>query len=143
MAKRFNYGKMQGTAARLLAHFKQGLVTLHRDVNGDPRPPDWPTWEAWPDNSRREVYELDAVVKGVSQKLIDGDVVLASDLEMTCSHKMALVEVNGESVTPAPVEFDADLLDTLAIDGKPVTIVRNLTVPAAGTQVAHKYAVRG
>lgn len=142
----FNYGKMQGTATRLLARFKQGRVTLHRDVDGDPRPPGHPTWEPWPDNSRREVYELDAVVKGVSAKLIDGDVVVATDLELTCSHKMTLVEtkVGGDKPVKSntPVTFDAALLDTLAIDGRPVTIVRDLTVPAAGTPVAHKFIIR-
>jgi len=142
MARRFNYGKMQTKATRLLARFNQGRVTLQRNVNGIPRPPDWPTWEPWPDSSRHQLYELDAVVKGVSARLVDGNVVIATDLELTCAHKMTLADVDGISVTPAEVEFDAALLDTLAIDGKPVTIVRDLTVPAAGTPVAHKFIVR-
>lgn len=142
MSSRFDYAKMQSTAGRLLARFKQGRVTVVRNVDGDPMPPDWPTWEPWPDNSRREVYELDAVVRGVSAKLVDGDVVVATDLEVVCSHKMMLAEVNGAVVTPAAVEFDAALLDTLNIDGRPVTIVRDLTVPAAGVPVAHRYVIR-
>lgn len=137
------YSEMAEVAAGLLAEFKQGRVTVVRNTGGDPMPPDWPTWEPWPDNSRQEVYELDAVVKGVSAKLVDGDVVVASDLELTCSHKMTLVEVDGEAVTPVAVEFDAALLDTLNIDDRPVTIVRDLTVPAAGVPVAHRYVVRG
>lgn len=145
MARRFNYGKMQGTASRLLEKFKQGRVTLTRTTQAE-KPIDWPTWEPWDGVTTVQVYELDAVVKGVSAKLIDGDVVVATDLELTCSHKMTLVETKVGSDEPAmssaPVAFDAALLDTLAIDGRPVTIVRDLTVPAAGTPVAHRYVVR-
>lgn len=141
MARRFNYGKMQGTATRLLARFKQGRVTVVRTTQTE-KPDDWPTWEPWTGETTTQVYELDAVVRGVSAKLIDGNVVIASDLELTCSQKMVLVEVDGAAVTPSAVAFEAGLLDTLAIDGKPVTIVRDLTVPAAGTPVAHRYVVR-
>lgn len=145
MAKRFNYVKMQGTASRLLEKFKQGRVTLTRTTQAE-KPVDWPTWEPWTDATTIYTYEFDAVVKGVSAKLIDGDVVLASDLEVTCSHKMTLVETivgDDEPVASStPVAFDAALLDTLAINGRPVTIVRDLTVPAAGTPVAHRYVVR-
>lgn len=145
MARRFNYAKMQGTASRLLEKFKQGRITLTRTTQAE-KPVDWPTWEPWDGTTTIYTYELDAVVKGVSAKLIDGDVVLASDLEVTCSHKMTLVEtkfVDDEPVASStPVAFDAALLDTLAIDGRPVTIVRDLTVPAAGTPVAHRYVVR-
>lgn len=142
MARRFNYGKMQATANRLLARFKQGRVTVIRNVDGDPRPPDWPTWEPWPDNSRREVYELDAVVKGVSEKFIDGDTVKASDLEVVCSNKMTLVEVDGDPVAPVAVEFDVALAETMNIDGQPVTIVRRVAVPAAGVKIVHRFIVR-
>lgn len=141
------YAKFQKTATRLIGKWKQGRVTVVRNVGGDPMPPGWPTWEVWPDNSRVEIYELDAVVKGVSAKLIDGTTVIASDRELTCSHKMTLVETivgdNDPVVSSTPAEFDAGLLDTLAIDGKPVTIMRDLTVPGAGTPVAHRYVIRG
>lgn len=145
MARRFNYAKMQGTASRLLEKFKQGRITLTRTTQAE-KPIDWPTWEPWDGATTVQVYELDAVVKGVSAKLIDGDVVIATDLELTCAHKMTLVETKVGSDEPAmsntPTAFDAALLDTLAIDGRPVTIVRDLTVPGAGTPVAHRYVVR-
>lgn len=140
------YAKFQKTATRLIGKWKQGRVTVVRYVDGDPRPPDHPTWEPWPDNSRREVYELDAVVKGVSAKLIDGTTVIASDRELTCSHKMTLVETIVGDDAPVfsntPVPFDAGLLDTLSVDGKPVTIMRDLTVPGAGVPVAHRFVIR-
>ena len=136
------YEDMQGIATELLGEFKQGRVTVLRTTQEE-KPADWPTWEPWEGDETVSVYELDAVVKGVSAKLVDGNVVVATDLELTCSHKMMLVEVDGAALAPAAVEFDAALLDTLNIDGKPVTIVRDLTVPGAGTPVAHRYVVRG
>lgn len=139
------YAKFQKTATRLLGKWKQGRVTVVRTTQAE-KPDDWPTWEPWTGETTTQVYELDAVVRGVSAKLIDGNVVIASDLEVTCSHKMTLVEtIVGDDdpvVSSTPVEFDAGLLDTLAIDGKPVTIVRDLTVPGAGVPVAHRYVVR-
>lgn len=136
------YEETQSIATELLGEFKQGRVTVVRTVQEE-KPDDWPTWEPWEGATTTSVYELDAVVKGVSVKLVDGEVVKATDLELTCSNKMMLVEVDGVAVTPAAVPFDAGLLDTLDIDGKPVTVVRDLTVPAAGTPVAHRYVVRG
>lgn len=140
------YAKFQKTATRLLGKWKQGQVTVIRHVGGDPRPADWPTYILWPDNSRVEIYELDGVVKGVSAKLIDGNVVIASDRELVCSHKMTLVETIVGDDAPVfsntPVPFDAGLLDTLSVDGKPVTIMRDLTVPGAGVPVAHRFVIR-
>lgn len=141
MGSRFDYGRMQMTATRLLDRFKQGRVTVIRTTQ-EPKPDDWPTWEPWEGETTTSVYELDAVVKGVSEKLVDGEVVKATDLELTCSHKMTLVEVDNAPVASVAHPFDAGLLDTLNIDGKHVTIVRDLTVPAAGTPVAHRYVVR-
>lgn len=139
------YEEMREMATELLGEFKQGRVTLTRTTQAE-KPIDWPTWEPWDGATTIYTYELDAVVKGVSAKLIDGDVVVASDLELTCSHKMTLVETKVGDDEPVasstPAAFDAGLLDTLAIDGKPVTIVRDLTVPAAGVPVAHRYVVR-
>lgn len=136
---------MRGMVTEMLDEFKQGRVTMTRTIQTE-KPEDWPTWEPWTGEMTIKVYELDAVVKGVSQKLIDGDVVVATDLELTCSHKMTLVETKVGDDEPVasstPIAFDAALLDTLAINGRPVTIVRDLTVPAAGTPVAHQYVVR-
>lgn len=140
------YAKFQKTATRLIGKWKQGRVTVVR-VTQTEKPDDWPTWEPWTGETTTQVYELDAVVKGVSAKLIDGNVVIASDRELTCSHKMTLVETivgdNDPVVSSTPAEFDAGLLDTLSIDGKPVTIMRDLTVPGAGVPVAHRFVIRG
>lgn len=139
------YAKFQKTATRLIGKWKQGRVTVVR-VTQTEKPDDWPTWEPWTGETTTQVYELDAVVKGVSAKLIDGTTVIASDQELVCSHKMTLVETivgdHDPVVSSTPAEFDAGLLDTLSIDGKPVTIMRDLTVPGAGTPVAHRYVIR-
>lgn len=140
------YAKFQKTATRLIGKWKQGRVTVIRVTQAEP-PPDHPSWEPWTGETTTQVYELDAVVKGVSAKLIDGTTVIASDQELVCSHKMTLVEtVVGDDdpvVSSTPVPFDASLLDTLNIDGRPVTIMRDLTVPGAGVPVAHRYVIRG
>lgn len=136
------YDEMQDIATELLDEFKQGGVTVVR-TDQEPQPAGWPTWQPWNGEITTSVYELDATVRGVSARLIDSDVVLATDLEVVCSHKMTLVEVDGTPASPVVHPFDAGLLDTLNIDGRPVTIVRDLTVPAAGTPVAHRFVVRG
>lgn len=140
------YAKFQKTATRLIGKWKQGRVTVVRVTQTEP-PPDWPTWQPWDGPMTTQVYELDAVVKGVSAKLIDGNIVIASDRELVCSHKMTLVEtIVGDDdpvVSSTPAEFDAGLLDTLTVDGKPVTIMRDLTVPGAGVPVAHRFVIRG
>ena len=139
------YAKFQKTATRLIGKWKQGRVTVVR-VTQEEKPENWPSWEQWTGKTTTQVYELDAVVKGVSAKLIVGTTVIASDQELTCSHKMTLVEtVVGDDdpvVSSTPVPFDASLLDTLNIDGRPVTIMRDLTVPGAGTPVAHRFVIR-
>lgn len=136
------YAKFQKTATRLIGKWKQGSVRVIRVSQTEP-PLDHPSWQPWDGPTTTQVYELDAVVKGVSAKLIDGNVVIASDRELVCSHKMTLVEVDGAPVTPTAAAFDVSLLDTLNIDGRPVTVVLDLSVPPAGMPVVHRYIVRG
>lgn len=41
MGKRFNYGKVKGTASRLLDRFQQGVLTLTRPGTTTPGPNPW------------------------------------------------------------------------------------------------------
>lgn len=121
----FDYARMQGTASRLMARFKQGTVTLTRSVDtGTPIDAD----AEWLGNAvTTTVYTLDAVVKGVSKEFVDGTTILATDLEVTCA-VLAVVPV---------------MTDKLTIDGTVRTIKKIVQVPAAGVAVAFKLFVQG
>ncbi len=133
---------MQATTSRLMVRFKQGSVTVVRETAEGERPAELPTWEEWKPTIETRVYELDATVTGVPEKLVDGDSIKATDLMVTCSDVMRLVLIDGVSVAAQEVEFDAGLLDTLRIDGKTATVQKPMPVPAAGVKIVHKYVVR-
>lgn len=137
------YEEMADVAAELLAEFKQGVVTVVRMTQEGEKPIDWPTWQPWNPPTVMRLYELDAVVAGVPEKLVDGEVVKATDLMITCSDRMWLVSIDAVPVEPESVPFDAGLLDTLQIDGRAVTVIQPTPVPAAGVKVVHKFVVRG
>jgi hypothetical protein len=117
----FDYGRMTATASRLMARFAQGNVVLKKTTRG-PGPNDWT-----PGDPITVDYPLDATVKGVSKQFVDGTTILASDMEITAA-------VFGAEPDPA---------DTLTIDGKPVTVLQVMRLPAAGTLVAWKWIARG
>src|SRR5690606_29868508 len=117
------YTELQGVAAEVLGEFKQGVVTLTRITKGDVDPEE--PWVIPEDNVQSEV--LDAAVKRVSEELVDGSTILATDLEVV-------------AVVPAMGPRESDILD---IDGKVVRIIRILPKPAAGTPVAYRFVVRG
>lgn len=119
----FDYSRMAGTATRLMERFQQGAVVLTRAETEEPDPAT--PWE--PGAATETTFALKATVKGVSDQYVDGTTILATDLEVTCA-------VFGAAPLPS---------DKLTIDGRPVTVVRVMTVPAAGTPVAHKFIVRG
>jgi hypothetical protein len=119
----FDYSRIQSTASRLLARFAQGTVTLTRTTPGTPDPS-----TPWvPGTPTTATYTLDATVKGVSKEFIDGTTIVATDLE----------------VTAAAFGTEPEPGDTLSIDGKAVTIVKQMRIPAAGTLVCWKWIVRG
>lgn len=115
------YEEAQGVASELLAEFRQGVCTLTRRTHAPGTEP----WE--PGASTEAIYDLDATVKAVSTRFVDGTTVLATDREVTCA---AL------AIEPAPA-------DILSIDGKVVTVVRTMRIPAAGTVVAWRFIARG
>jgi hypothetical protein len=122
MAK-FDYDRMQATATRLMTRFNQGVVTLTRP--GTVTPPENP-WEP-PIESDPIVYTLNAVVKAVEDKFIDGTLIFATDRMVICS------------VLPVEV-LPGDLM---SIDGKAVTIIKTMRIPDAGVAIAWKFIVRG
>lgn len=117
------YDEMADMATELLTEFAQGQVSITRVTPGAPDP-DAP-WV--PVEPTTQTATLAAVVNGVSKQFIDGESVLASDLEVLFA-------------VPA---FAPELADVVTIDGRPVMPVRLIQVPAAGTPVAYKLIVRG
>lgn len=142
MSDAFDYGRMRSTANRLMAKFRQGLVTVERVTTEDTRPPELPIYEPWTPETETRVYRLDATVRVVERKFVDGALILATDEQVTCSDKMTLISVDGSPVTEEEVAFDVALLDTLKIDGVGVTVLKVLPTPGAGVKIAHKIAVR-
>lgn len=119
-----DYAAIAAEVQGAFAEVKQGTVTLTRTVPGDPPDPEQP----WiPGDPVTTTYTLDAIVKGVSDKYVDGTTILSTDLEISCSVF---------AVDPLPS-------DTLAIDGKTVTVIKSMPYPAAGQVVIHKFIVRG
>lgn len=121
MAK-FDYGKMQGTASRLMERFAQGVVTLERPGEEIPPPNEWTD----PTYTDPVTIPLNAAVKGVSEKYINGTTIVATDLEVTAA-------VFGDEMGVG---------DVLKVDGKPVQVIKTMKIPAAGVTVAWKFIVR-
>ncbi|ESQ83251.1 hypothetical protein AEAC466_13445 [Asticcacaulis sp. AC466] len=120
----FDYSRMQATAARLLGRFAQGEVVLRRA--GAPVADAAAPWVA-PIATEAQAWTLNATIKGVSQKFIDGDLVTASDLEVTAA-----------AFADAP-----RVGDVLIVDGQARTVLSVSRVPAAGPVVAWTFVVKG
>ncbi|WP_246675226.1 hypothetical protein [Mesorhizobium sp. B2-3-4] len=101
----------------------QGIVQLKRETPGVPDPdqlwvPVEPSVETWP---------LEAVVRRVSQKYVDGTLIVATDNQVT----FAVPEV-----VPA-------MTDLLVIDGVELAMKDLRPIPPAGTVVAYIAFVAG
>lgn len=118
----FDYGRMQAKASAMLKRFRQGTVTLTRV----PLTPGANAWDP-PTPGAPVTYALAAVVRAVQDKFVDGTTIYATDRQVTCS--------------VLPVELLPG--DTLAIDGKAVSIIKTMRIPAAGEVVAWRFIVRG
>lgn len=121
------YDEMAEMAAELLAPTSQdglgqGVIVLSKP--GSTTPPANP-WEP-PIVVEPETHTLKATAKGVSKEFVNGTTILATDIE----------------ITAAAFGADPDPADTLTIDGKVVTVVKIMRLPAAGTLVAWKWVVR-
>lgn len=121
MAK-FNYARLQGTATRLIDYFNQGVIVLTKPGTTTPGPNPWDP----PVVTDPVAHTLRATAKGVSKEFIDGTTIVATDIEITAA-------VFGAEPDPA---------DVLTVDGKAVTVLRVIRLPAAGELVAWKFVVR-
>lgn len=113
------YEEMQGVATELLDEFDQGTLRyIHPGApSGDPYDP-----QPGPPTA----YDVDGVVRGVSQKYVDGTYILATDQQATIS-------VFGREPTTEGV---------LEVDGNERQIVRVDRIPGAGTVVAYRLVIR-
>jgi len=117
------YTRLQSTASRLLAKYKQGTIVLSRAGTPTPAANEWDP----PVEGALQTWTLNGTVTGVDKELIDGTTITAAD-------EMATVAVFAD--TPR-------LTDVLTIDDKPRTILKVMPVPPAGTVCAWKIAIKG
>lgn len=117
------YSEMADIASEVLDEFKQGEIVLLKPGTTTPGPNPWDPPVTTPPTS----YPLSATAKGVSKEFIDGDTILATDLE----------------ITAAVFDAEPDPADTLTVDGQAVTVIKTMRIPAAGPVVAWKFIVRG
>ncbi len=115
------YGNLTNTAASLLAKYGQGVVEIGRPVTTEGAN------EYDPPTTTPDYKPVNAVVKGVSQKYVDGVNIVSSDREV---------------LTQSPVDFDAAAGDKIRIDGKVVAVLMIEPIPAAGSAVATRFVVR-
>ena len=113
------YREMQGVASELLAEFSQGTVVY--TITGPSTGPEWNPTPGAPVS-----YTLDATVQGVAKEYVDGTLILATDLQVTCS----------------VFAVEPSLAGTITIDGKVCQIVRVDKVPGAGVTIAWRIFVR-
>lgn len=113
------YGRLQGTASRLMAKFSQGQAVY--TITGPSTGPEWNPTPGAPVS-----YTLDATVQGVEADYVDGSLILATDKQVTC----------------AVFAVEPSLAGTITIDGKVCQIVRVDKVPGAGTVIAWRIFVR-
>lgn len=127
------YDEIRDVAVEVLAEFKQGAVTLTRTTLGasDPSTP-------WiPGAPTADVYELDAVVSGVTKKYIDGSLILASDLMVTASPRATHSDGTVvEDIAPQQA-------DIITVDGAVKAVKAVKPTPAAGTAAAYLIFIAG
>lgn len=111
------YDDIAEMATELLGEFKQGIVTLSRTVT-TPQDPSTPWIPGAPTTT---VYPLDAVVRRVSQKYVDGTLIVATDNQITFAVP---------PIVPA-------MSDTLTIDSAELVMKDLRPIPPAGTPVAY------
>lgn len=126
------YERLQGTANSLLARFKQGTATLVRkEVTSQSVDP----WGA--DVIADVSYTLKGIAEGVEKKFIDGELILASDVQVTISPIATRVS-DGVDVAIEP-----QMTDTLVLDGKTRIVKKIIKIPELGTPVIYIIFVAG
>jgi hypothetical protein len=115
------YTNLTNTASRLLSKYGQGTVEIGRPVTV----PGVNPWDA--PTTTTQWQEVNASVKGVSQKFVDGVNIVISDREV---------------LTQTPEDFDAEAGDQMRIDGQVVAVLSVQGIPAAGAAVVTRFIVR-
>lgn len=109
------YEEMQKVATGVLKEFAQGVVSYVTFTNSGGTPDD-------PGEPVPVVHSINAAVRGVAYKYIDGTNIVASDGQLTMP------------VTPGLTPTDKGFID---VDGKRHRIMSVQQIPAAGTPVAY------
>lgn len=117
------YTDMQAVADGLLAEFKQGNVTLTQVSRGavNPASPEIPVADTL------TVFELDAVVKAVEHKYINGSTITASEKMVICQSL---------PVTP-------QIGDVVTIEGKETNVIQPINIPGNDVVSIWKLIVKG
>ena len=115
------YKEMQGIASDVLRDFNQGVIEYITLSSGN-----------GPIDNPGEPTEIKTTLRGatartVKSKYVDNTIILGTDIQITFS-----VQTN---VNP---EID----DFVKIDGIRYKIIKTMTIPSAGTPVAHMIMVR-
>lgn len=127
------YTRMQSTASRLLKQYGQGEVLLERRLPGTPD-----TDRPWlPGLPETMTYRLDAVIRSVDRRFVDGTLVVGTERQATFSVYATHIETNGSPVSPVVVAVVPTMADTLIVDGNPTKIKKIAGTPDAGVPVVY------
>ena len=132
------YKDFQSLGTELLRQFSQGEVLLKRVYEGEPDPTK--PWQ--PPASIERIYRLDATVRGVSSKYVDGTNIIVSDQMLICAIPGELIAADD-----VPINVYEDIFpteeDAIIVDGQPRTIKAIKPVPAAGIPSVHHIVIGG
>lgn len=115
------YSDMQKVATSVLTEFKQGAIKLVQFSQSEEWSPDDP------DEQTEVIYDLNGTVSGVSYEYLKEGYAVSTDLTVVA----AVVD----GVTPTENDF-------VDIDGVRYKIIKDVSVPSAGTKVVWKFIVR-
>jgi len=112
-----NYAALQKTVAKVMKSVKQGTIYIGIPSGVAPADPNKP----WlPGIAEPEPIAVDAVAFTVERKYVNGDTIVATDLQITAPHP----------------GFEVTLSHKLKIDGAWYSISALERIPEAGTAVA-------
>jgi hypothetical protein len=115
-----NYQRLADTAKRLITDNAQGTIDIGRSVST-------PGAQPWDAPTITTTYTtVKGVVSGVAAKFVDGETVMATDLQV-----IAYIA----DYAPLPG-------DIMRIDGKAVAIISQEKIPGAGIIAAWRFIVR-
>lgn len=114
------YNEMQKVASEVLGEFKQGSIQYVAIIPGN-GPVDNPG------PATEQIYDLDAISKGVSFKYVKDGLALSTDLTVTSAVR--------SDVVPNVKGF-------IRIDGTDYKIIQDISAPAAGIRAVWKWIVR-